>query len=120
MLVALEQGIASGQVSWMAVAALKQKIRGGMPWPDAILEVQQEEQQRQQQQAEAQAQAAQQAAPGGAPGGGPADMQMGAASQPGLGGGPAPVASVPPPQQGVLNVASMVRALHAGTRGPAG
>lgn len=120
MLVALEQGIASGQVSWTAVASIKQKISSGQPWPDAIVAVNLEEQQKQQAAAQAQAQAAQGGGPGGpgenlaAPGG------TGVDSQPGLGGGPAPVASIPPPGQGTLNLAAMTRALHAGTRGPSG
>jgi hypothetical protein len=118
MLVAWQQAIAQGQVAWEDVAAYKDLLAAGTPWATAIITVNEAAKQRQAEQAAQQAQqmaAAQQAAGGGQPG-----LQQGAAAQPGLGGGPQPLPSVPPPGQGTLNVASMVRALHAGTRGPGG
>lgn len=118
MLVAFEQGIVGGQVSWTAVAEYKKLIAGGESWPNAILKVHEEEQKRQAAQAQAMMQAqagAAQGAPGGpgGPGGMPGLPQQGPDTQPGLGGGPTPTASIPPPGQGEVNLASMVRAIAA-------
>jgi hypothetical protein len=110
-LVAWEQQIASGQVDWQSIAEFRKKLAAGMSWPDAILEVNIETQQRQAAAAQQQA-AAQAAGPQAAIGAGPS-------AQPGLGGGPQTTPSQPPPGQGVVNVASMTRALAAGARGAA-
>lgn len=104
-LAAWAQKISQGEVSMSAVAHFFQLLHGGMLWPDAIFATEAAEQERQAQQAAAMQQA--QANPA---------LGMGAAAQPGLGGGPAPVAAIPPPQQGLVNVAAMSRALAAGQR----
>lgn len=109
MILSFSQAVAQGQMAWQDLAAFRQTMTSGkVAWPDAIIQVHEAAQARQAQQA-AQMQAAQAGGPGGEAG-------MGPDVQPGLGGGPVPVSSIPPPQQGLLNVASLVRATSAGPR----